>query len=117
MQIGIIGLGRMGANIARRLIKNGHKVAAFDRTPKVVKALEGATGAVSLKDLVDKLDAPRAVWVMLPAGKITDDMVMALGDLLQAGDVVIDGGKTYYKDDIRRAKKLKEKNIAYIHCG
>jgi 6-phosphogluconate dehydrogenase len=117
MQIGIIGLGRMGANIARRLIKNGHKVVAFDRTPKVVKALEGATGADSLKDLVDRLDAPRAVWVMLPAGKITDDMVMALGDLLQAGDVVIDGGNSYYKDDIRRAKKLKEKNIAYIDCG
>ena len=117
MQIGIVGLGRMGANIARRLIKNGHKVVAFDRTPKVVKALVGATGADSLKDLVDKLDAPRAVWVMLPAGKITDDMVMALGDLLQSGDVVIDGGNSYYKDDIRRAKKLKEKNIAYIDCG
>jgi 6-phosphogluconate dehydrogenase len=117
MQIGIVGLGRMGANIARRLIKNGHKVVAFDRTPKVVKALEGATGTDSLKDLVDKLDAPRAVWVMLPAGKITDDMVLALGDLLKPGDVVIDGGNSYYKDDIRRAKKLKEKNIAYIDCG
>jgi len=117
MQIGIVGLGRMGANIARRLIKRGHKVVAFDRTPKVVKALEGATGADSLKDLVDKLDAPRAVWVMLPAGKITDDMVLALGDLLKPGDVVIDGGNTFYKDDIRRAKSLKQKNIAYVDCG
>ena len=117
MQIGIVGLGRMGANIARRLMKKGHKVVAFDRTPKVVKALEGATGADSLKDLVGKLDAPRAVWVMLPAGKITDDMVLALGDLLKPGDVVIDGGNTFYKDDIRRAKKLKEKNIAYVDCG
>jgi 6-phosphogluconate dehydrogenase len=117
MQIGIVGLGRMGANIARRLMKKGHKVVAFDRTPKVVKALEGATGADSLKDLVDKLDAPRAVWVMLPAGKITDDTVMALGDLLQSGDAVIDGGNSFYKDDIRRAKKLKEKNIAYVDCG
>jgi 6-phosphogluconate dehydrogenase len=117
MQIGIVGLGRMGANIARRLIKKGHKVVAFDRTPKVVKALEGATGADSLKDLVDKLDAPRAVWVMLPAGKITDDMVLALGDLLKPGDVVIDGGNTHYKDDIRRAKSLKQKDIAYVDCG
>jgi 6-phosphogluconate dehydrogenase len=117
MQIGIVGLGRMGANIARRLIKKGHKVVAFDRTPKVVKALEGATGADSLKDLVDKLDAPRAVWVMLPAGKITEDMLLALGDLLQSGDVMIDGGNTYYKDDIRRAKSLKQKNIAYVDCG
>ncbi len=117
MQIGIVGLGRMGANIARRLIKKGHEVVAFDRTPKVVKALEGATGANSIKDLVDKLQAPRAVWVMLPAGKITDDMVLALGELLQAGDVVIDGGNSYYKDDIRRAKVLGQKRIAYVDCG
>jgi 6-phosphogluconate dehydrogenase len=117
MQIGIVGLGRMGANIARRLMKKGHKVVAFDRTPKVVKALEGAIGADSLKDLVGKLDAPRAIWVMLPAGKITDDTVMELGDLLQSGDVVIDGGNTYYKDDIRRAKTLRQKNIFYVDCG
>jgi 6-phosphogluconate dehydrogenase len=117
MQIGIVGLGRMGANIARRLIKNGHKVVAFDRTPKVVKALEGATGADSLKDLVGKLNSPRAVWVMLPAGKITDDAVLALGDMLQAGDTVIDGGNTYYKDDIRRANSLKQKHITYVDCG
>src|SRR5512147_2471030 len=101
MQIGIVGLGRMGANIGRRLMGKGHTVAAFDREPKAVAALEGASGAASLKDLVEKLQPPRTVWVMLPAGKITDDTVLALGELLSAGDVVIDGGNTFYKDDIR----------------
>ncbi|HXS07787.1 MAG TPA: decarboxylating 6-phosphogluconate dehydrogenase [Rhizomicrobium sp.] len=117
MQIGIVGLGRMGANIGRRLMKKGHQVVAFDREPKAVAALSGATGASSLKDLVGKLEAPRAIWVMLPAGKITDDTVFALAELLSAGDVVIDGGNTFYKDDIRRAKELKQKNIAYVDCG
>jgi 6-phosphogluconate dehydrogenase len=117
MQIGIIGLGRMGANIGRRLMSKGHKVVAFDREPKAVAALTGATGAASLKELVEKLDAPRAIWVMLPAGKITDETVFALSDLLGSGDVVIDGGNTFYKDDIRRAKELKKKNIAYVDCG
>jgi 6-phosphogluconate dehydrogenase len=117
MQIGIIGLGRMGANIGRRLMSKGHKVVAFDREPKAVAALTGAAGTASLKDLVEKLDPPRAIWVMLPAGKITDDTVFALGDLLAAGDVVIDGGNTFYKDDIRRAKELRKKNIAYVDCG
>jgi 6-phosphogluconate dehydrogenase len=117
MQIGIVGLGRMGANIGRRLMKKNHKVVAYDRDPKAVTALEGATGASSLKEMVEKLSSPRAVWVMLPAGKITDDTVIALGDLLQSGDAVIDGGNSFYKDDIRRAKKLKEKNIAYVDCG
>jgi 6-phosphogluconate dehydrogenase len=117
MQIGIIGLGRMGANIGRRLMSKGHKVVAFDREPKAVAALTGADGAASLKDLVGKLEAPRAIWVMLPAGKITDDTVFALGDLLADGDVVIDGGNTFYKDDIRRAKALKKRNIAYVDCG
>ena len=117
MQIGIVGLGRMGANIGRRLMKKNHKVVAYDRDPKAVKALDGATGVASLKGMVEKLEAPRAVWVMLPAGKITDDTVMALGDLLQSGDVVIDGGNTYYKDDIRRAKALRQKNIFYVDCG
>jgi 6-phosphogluconate dehydrogenase len=117
MQIGIIGLGRMGANIGRRLMSKGHKVVAFDREPKAVAALTGADGAASLKDLVGRLEAPRAIWVMLPAGKITDDTVFALGDLLAGGDVVIDGGNTFYKDDIRRAKALKKRNIAYVDCG
>ena len=117
MQIGIVGLGRMGANIGRRLMSRGHKVVAFDRDSKAVAALAGATGAASLKEMVEKLDGPRAVWVMLPAGKITDDTVFALGDLLSAGDVVIDGGNTFYKDDIRRAKALKTKGIGYVDCG
>ena len=117
MQIGIVGLGRMGANIGRRLMSKGHKVVAFDREPKAVAALTGAAGAASLKELVEKLETPRAIWVMLPAGKITDDTVFALGDLLAGGDVVIDGGNTFYKDDIRRAKELKKKNIAYVDCG
>ena len=117
MQIGIVGLGRMGANIGRRLMSKGHKVVAFDREPKAVAALTGAAGAASLKDLVEKLEVPRAVWVMLPAGKITDDTVFALGDLLAGGDVVVDGGNTFYKDDIRRAKELKKKSIAYVDCG
>ena len=117
MQIGIVGLGRMGANIGRRLMKNGHTVVAFDRDHKAVEALQGATGVASLKEMVEKLAPPRAVWVMLPAGKITDDTVMALGDLLQSGDAVIDGGNSFYKDDIRRSKKLKEKNISYVDCG
>jgi 6-phosphogluconate dehydrogenase len=117
MQIGIVGLGRMGANIGRRLMSRGHEVVAFDREPKAVAALTGATGVASLKEMVEKLQAPRAVWVMLPAGKITEDTVFALGDLLAAGDVVIDGGNTFYKDDIRRAKELKKKNITYVDCG
>jgi 6-phosphogluconate dehydrogenase len=117
MQIGIIGLGRMGANIGRRLMGKGHMVVGYDRDAKAVAGLSGATGAADLKDLVGKLEAPRAVWVMLPAGKITEDTVMGLAGLLSAGDTVIDGGNSFYKDDIRRAKALKEKNIAYIDCG
>jgi 6-phosphogluconate dehydrogenase len=117
MQIGIVGLGRMGANIGRRLMSKGHKVVAFDRDPKAVTALAGATGAASLREVVEKLDPPRTVWVMLPAGKITDDTVFALGDLLSAGDVVIDGGNTFYKDDIRRAQALKKRTIGYVDCG
>src|ERR1700722_11608041 len=104
MQIGIIGLGRMGANIGRRLMAKGHKVVGFDRDAKAVGALTGAEAASDLKDMVAKLTPPRAVWVMLPAGKITEDTVAQLGELLSAGDTVIDGGNTFYKDDIRRAK-------------
>src|SRR6201994_4447653 len=117
MQIGIIGLGRMGANIGRRLMGKGHTVVGFDRDVKAVAALTGATGAANLKDLVAKLSPPRAVWVMLPSGKITEDTIMELSGLLSAGDTVIDGGNTFYKDDIRRAKALKEKNITYIDVG
>ena len=117
MQIGIVGLGRMGANIGRRLMQRGHSVAAYDRDPKAVAALQGATGASSLKDMVGKLAAPRTVWLMLPAGKITEDTIGELSGLLAAGDTIIDGGNTFFKDDIRRGKTLAQKNIAYIDCG
>lgn len=117
MQIGIIGLGRMGANIARRLMKNGHAVVGYDANPAAAKALEGASPAASLSDLVGQLKAPRAVWVMLPAGHITEDTIHQLGELLEKGDVVIDGGNTFFKDDIRRAHALRHKGIDYLDVG
>ena len=119
MQLGIIGLGRMGGNIARRLMKDGHTCVVYDRDPKAVEALsqDGAAGAKDLEDLVRQMKAPRAVWVMLPAGQPTEETVMALGDLLEAGDTVIDGGNTFYKDDVRRAKALKDKNLTYLDVG
>ena len=98
MQLGIIGLGRMGANIGRRLMKGGHSIVGYDASANAVKALEGSTGASSLEDLVHKLKAPRAVWVMLPAGKITEETIAALGKLLEKGDTVIDGGNTFFKE-------------------
>ncbi len=120
MQIGVIGLGRMGANISRRLMKAGHSCAVFDANPDTVKTLggEGATPATSVEELVRALGAsPRAVWVMLPSGKITEDMIGKLGGLLGKGDIIIDGGNTFYKDDIRRGLALAPKGIRYIDCG
>jgi 6-phosphogluconate dehydrogenase len=117
MQLGIIGLGRMGANIGRRLMSCGHTVVGYDANPAAVKSLEGAVGAASLEDMVRKLDAPRAVWVMLPAGRITEDAIAALGKLLDKGDVVIDGGNSFFKDDIRRAKELAQKGVIYLDVG
>jgi 6-phosphogluconate dehydrogenase len=117
MQIAIIGLGRMGANIARRLMRGGHHVVGYDANPEAAKGLEGAIAATSLKDVVEKLDAPRHVWVMLPAGKITEDTIGKLGELLSKGDCVIDGGNTFFKDDIRRAHALAKKDITYIDVG
>ena len=117
MQIGIIGLGRMGANIGRRLMSKGHEVVGFDHDAKAVAGLSGATAASGLKDMVAKLTAPRAEWVMLPAGKITEETISELGGLLSSGDTIIDGGNTFYKDDIRRGKSLKEKGITYVDCG
>ena len=117
MQIGIVGLGRMGANIGRRLMKNGHEVVGYDASPQAVKALEGATGATALKDLVSKLKAPRTVWVMLPSGNITENTIAELGGLLEKGDCVIDGGNTFFKDDIRRSHELKQKGIDYLDVG
>ena len=119
MQIAIIGLGRMGANIARRLMRHGHECVVYDQDPAPGQTLakEGAKPAASLKDVVSMLKAPRAVWLMLPAGEITEQSVAAMGDLLQAGDVVIDGGNTFWKDDIRRADALAEKGIHYLDIG
>ena len=117
MQIGIIGLGRMGANIARRLMSRGHQVVGYDANPASVKGLEGATGAASLEDMISKLKAPRHVWVMLPAGHITEETIEKLGGLLSRDDCVIDGGNTFFKDDVRRAHMLAEKGIAYLDVG
>ncbi len=119
MQIGVIGLGRMGGNISRRLIKNGHEVVVYDHDAKAVAALsrDGATGAGGLDKLVQQLRPPRAVWIMLPAGKITEDVIGELAKLLAAGDIVLDGGNTFWRDDIRRAKMLKERNIHHVDIG
>ena len=120
MQIGVVGLGRMGANISRRLMKGGHSSVVWDANPAAVDGLgkEGAIGASGLKDLVGKLkESPKAVWVMLPQGKITEDTINTLVGLLSKGDIIIDGGNTYYKDDIRRGKALAEKGLKYIDVG
>lgn len=117
MEIGIVGLGRMGANIARRLVHKGHHVVGYDVSPKVVKEISGAVGADSIEDLARKLSSPRSVWVMLPAGSVTEDAVMQLGKMLSNGDVVIDGGNSYYRDDIRRSQHLAAFGIDYVDCG
>jgi 6-phosphogluconate dehydrogenase len=119
MQIGVIGLGRMGGNIVRRLTRNGHQCVVFDRNPAAIKAAVGehVAGAADLKELVSRLKKPRAVWLMLPAGRITEETVELLGNLLESDDIVIDGGNSFYKDDIRRAKKLAQKGIRYVDCG
>src|SRR5665213_126395 len=120
MQIGIIGLGRMGGNISRRLMKAGHHCVVFDTNAKLREELakKGATAAGSLAEMVKALaEKPRAIWVMLPAGEITEKTVEQLGGMLEAGDIIIDGGNSFYKDDIRRAKKLADKHIRYVDCG
>jgi 6-phosphogluconate dehydrogenase len=119
MELGIVGLGRMGANMARRLMKDGHTIVAYDVSEDAVKELEGegATGVSSLEDLAAKLSAPRSVWVMVPAGRITEETVEGLEGVLESGDAIIDGGNSYYRDDMRRAKRAAEKGIDYVDCG
>ncbi len=119
MQLGMIGLGRMGANMVRRLMRGGHECVAFDLNPDSVKAIatEGAIGAESLDDFVAKLAAPRAVWIMVPAGNPTEQTVLNLAEKLEAGDTIIDGGNSFFKDDVRRSQMLKAKGINYLDCG
>jgi len=119
MKIGMIGLGRMGANMALRLMRAGHQCVAYDRSQESVSGLakEGATAASSLADLVARLEAPRAVWIMVPAGAATEETVVELGKLLAPGDTIIDGGNSFYKDDVRRSQALAPAGIHYIDAG
>jgi len=119
MQIAMVGLGRMGANMARRLMRDGHDCVVYDRNPETVAQLvaEGAAGAASLADLANKLAPPRAAWIMVPAGDITENAVMELAGHFASGDAIVDGGNSYFKDDVRRAKTLAEHGIAYLDAG
>jgi len=118
MQLGMIGLGRMGANMVRRLLNKGHRCVVFDRSPKTVNELvnEKATGSVSLKELVEKLETPRSIWLMVPAA-VVDKTIADLLPHLDAGDILIDGGNSYYIDDLRRAQELAARNIHYVDVG
>ena len=119
MRIAVIGLGRMGANISRRLMRGGHQVVAFDRSQDRVRevATDGAIAAASLEDAASRLEAPRIFWIMLPAGAPTEDTVAALRTILQAGDVVIDGGNSFFKDDVRRSRECRGNGIHYVDVG
>ena len=119
MQLGMVGLGRMGANIVRRIMRDGHSAVVYDRDPQVVATLvaEGAVGSSSLEEFVSLLTPPRAAWIMVPAGAITESVVNELGALVSPGDSLIDGGNSYYRDDIRRAAALRPRGVHYIDCG
>ena len=119
MQLGMVGLGRMGANIVRRLMRDGHSCVVFDVDPDAVKALEmeGAIGSSSLADFVGKLAVPRVAWVMVPAGEVTGKTIQDLASHMESGDIVIDGGNSYYRDDISRAADLAKRGIHHVDCG
>jgi 6-phosphogluconate dehydrogenase len=119
MQLGMVGLGRMGAGIVRRLLKDGHSCVGYDIHPDAVQALEadGAIGSLSLEEFAEKLEKPRTAWVMVPAGNITDRTIAGLAEVLEAGDVIIDGGNTHYIEDIRHAEALREKGIHHVDVG
>jgi 6-phosphogluconate dehydrogenase len=115
----MVGLGRMGANMVRRLMRDGHRLVAYDVDPDAVSELagEGAEGASSLQELASKLSAPRSVWVMVPAGEITEKTIEALAAVLEPGDAIVDGGNSYYRDDIRRAEILRKDDLDFVDCG
>src|ERR1051326_1152691 len=119
MQLGMVGLGRMGANMAERLMRGGHACVVYDRSAEAVQHVvtKGAVGAASLGELLKKLTPPRAVWVMVPAGAPTESTVSELGGLMSEGDAIIDGGNSYFKDDVRRARALRDKKIYYVDAG
>lgn len=119
MQVGMIGLGRMGMNMARRLLAGNHEVVVWNRTQEKVKQMEkeGAIGSASLEEMVQKLSAPRVLWIMLPAGKIVDDAIETLTPLLSPGDITVDGGNSKFRDDIRRAEELKKSGVHYVDAG
>ena len=119
MQIGMVGLGRMGGSMARRLMRGGHAVVAYATDPEAVRQLaaDGATGTATLDDVVGKLDPPRVAWVMVPAGAATEQVVRDLAKRFEPGDTIVDGGNSFYKDDVRRMKMLREKQIHYVDVG
>ena len=119
MNIAIVGLGKMGLNMAFRLLRGGHRVVVSNRSPEPIRAaeLEGGEGAVSLEDVIARLDAPRVVWIMLPAGDVTEDAIQKFAGLLSAGDVIVDGGNSNYKDTMRRAEYLAEQGIYFVDSG
>src|SRR6201995_5560301 len=119
MQLGMVGLGRMGAGIVRRLMADGHRCVGYDNSADAVGALEGEgmTGARSLEEFASKLEKPRTAWVMVPAGAITDEVIREVAEVFEAGDVIIDGGNTHYHDDIRHAAELGERGIHHVDCG